>query len=202
MPKRLRDYPIYLAPKIKGFRRRDGVPIIVDEKTRDHLDPHNIDDKIKIYERQVQAWFLDRASGLLRGGDNGFIILMIGTSYIEGVQQYINGEASDGRSRKTFRQGLRRIFPSDVADRRLDDFYVQVRCGLFHNGMSGSQVVISSEYEQPINFSGDDTGDIIEINHKMFLSEIRKDFKRYISILNNEANADARANFDRMFSVV
>ncbi|MCB8817382.1 hypothetical protein [Desulfosporosinus shakirovi] len=198
MPKRLRNYPVYLAPKIHGHMNED-IPEIYDEKRNEYLDPNNIDDKIKIYKRQVKGWFLDRGSRLLRGENNGFVVIMISASYIEGVQQYIAGETSERNSRDFFKRGLERIFSLSVDDEKLNDFYKQVRCGLFHNGMSGGQVIISNESEHPIDFS--QTGTII-INPKRFLNEIRNDFNRYISLLKDVGNIDEREKFNRMFSVV
>lgn len=198
MPKRLRDYSIYLAPEIRGLRKSDGSHEVYDEKNQEYLNPNTIDDKIKIYERQVKEWFLNRASRVLKGKDNGFIVLMISISYIEGVQQYINGRPSNGNSRVVFKQGLNRIFSLNVDNTKLNNFYSQVRCGLFHNGMSGNQVIISYSYPQPIDFS---EYDAIKINPKTLLNEIRKDFSNYIAILKDQTNVTERENFSRMFSV-
>lgn len=200
MTKRLRDETIYLAPQILGSRDLNGNPVIYDEKTNENLEPNNIDDKIKIYKRQVMEWFLNRASRLLKGKNNGFIILMIATSYIEGVQQYMNGNTSNNHSKTTFRQGLRRIFALDnVSDSLLNDFYQHVRCGLFHNGMSGDKVVISNDFLEPIAFPQNQT---IDINPRMFLTKIREDFSKYISILKDTSNTNERRHFDNMFSVI
>jgi hypothetical protein len=198
MPKKLRTYPIYLAPNIRGLIKSDGSTEVYDEKNKEYLNPNSIDDKIKIYERQVKEWFLERANRLLEGDNNGFIVLMISTSYIEGVQQYLNGQSSNGSSRAVFKQGLNRIFSLSVEDIKLNDFYSQVRCGLFHNGMSDSQVIISSSFQIPIDFSEYDT---IKINPKTILDVIRNDFINYISKLKNQANVTERENFNRMFSV-
>jgi hypothetical protein len=198
MPKRLRTYPIYLAPKIRGLIRSDGSTEVYDEKHKEYLNPNSIDGKIIIYERQVKEWFLERASRLLKGENNGFIVLMISTSYIEGVQQYINGQSSNRESKTVFKQGLNRIFSLSVEDRKLNDFYSQVRCGLFHNGMSDNQVIISYSFPIPIDFSEYNT---IKINPKTILDEIRKDFRNYISKLKKQANVTERENFNRMFSV-
>lgn len=197
MPKKLRTYSIYLAPKIRGVIKSDGRREIYDEKKNEYLDQESIDDKIKIYERQVREWFLERASRLQKGENNGFIILMICTSYIEGIQQYIDGEPSNGQSKAVFKKGLRRIFLLDVEERKLDEYYKHVRCGLFHTGMSGSPVIISEGYQQTIDFSDDET---IKINPKRLLSEIKMDFKKYISILKDMSNETERDNFNNMFS--
>ncbi len=67
MPKKLRSYPIYIAPKIRGVIKPNGRREIYDEKRNEYLDQGSIDDQIKIYERQVKEWFLERASRLLKG---------------------------------------------------------------------------------------------------------------------------------------
>ena len=197
MSKQLRNYPIYIAPQIRGHIQENGEPVVFDERTNQNLNPNNIDDKIFIYERQVKEWFLNRASRFLRGDKNGFIVLMISISYIEGVQQYINGQTSHNNSGLFFRQGIRRIFQLNECDDVLNDFYAQVRCGLFHSGMTQGKVIISKEYEQVIDFSEEDS---IKINPKLFLKAINIDFNRYISLLRSSANNDARTHFNRMFS--
>lgn len=203
MSKQLRNYPIYIAPNISGVIDNTGRPIVFDEKTRQNLDPNNINDKITIYERQVKGWFLNRASRFLRGDKNGFIILMLTISYIEGVEQYMRGESSEatchqrGRSKEFFREGLRRIFNLNESDAILNDFYSQVRCGLFHSGMTQHKVIISKTYDNPIDFSETDA---IKINPKMFLRAVRWDFNDYIFRLRNPRNTDDRERFNRMFS--
>ena len=198
MPKKLRNYPIYVAPDIKGYLDSSGQPIVFDERTQRNLDPNDIDDKITIYERQVKEWFLNRASRFLRGNKNGFIVLMLSISYIEGVEQYRQGTDSNRNSRNFFTRGLRRIFGlANVTNTELDDFYIQVRCGLFHNGMTQSKVIINRNYNDPIDFSEADT---IKINQKEFLRIIRIDFKEYLRDLREPNNIQLRNNFNAMYS--
>jgi len=198
MPKQLRTYPIYLAPQIVGKINRSGENEVFDEKTNGSLDPNNLDDKIKIYERQVKCWFLNRASRLLRGKNNGFIILMIAISYIEGIEEYRSGESSNRRSNEFFKRGVQRIFSIEGHSNQLDDFYSQVRCGLFHSGMTRNKVIITDDdNSQIIDFSENET---IKINYRKFLNKIRNDFNRYLKILKNSENITERNNFDQMFS--
>ena len=198
MPKQLRNYPIYLAPQIVGRIKSNGENEVFDEKTGEILDPTNIDDKIKIYERQVKGWFLNRASRLLRGKDNGFIILMIALSYIEGIEEYRTGESSNRRSNEFFIRGVQRIFSIEGNLNQLDDFYSQVRCGLFHSGMTRNKVILTDDdSSQIIEFNENET---IKINYRKFLHKIRIDFNRYLKILKNPENITERNNFNRMFS--
>lgn len=197
MAKRIRrNYPIYIAPKILGYFE-ENLPRAFDEKEAKELNPNNIDDKIYIYERQVKGWFLNRASKLVRGQNNGFIVLMICLSYLEGIQQYIEGRSSNGNSNNFFINSVHRIYPSEFQDYDLRELYSEARCGLFHNGMVSGKIIISREYTEAIEISNHDT---IKINHELLLRDIRNDFNMYIN--NLRVDEDLRNNFDRMFSNV
>lgn len=84
---------IYIAPGVTGKRDDRGALVIIDDNTKEQLYPEdNIEHKIRIFEKQVNGWFLERASTFLEEKDNGFIVLMIATAYIEGVEQYRQGK--------------------------------------------------------------------------------------------------------------
>lgn len=200
MPKKLRNEPIYLAPEILGFRDSSYKPVITDERTGARLNPNDINDKIFIYKRQVEEWFLNRSISLCKGKINNFIVVMIATSYIEGVEQYRQGVLSNGRSREFFSVSMKRIFSNQIlSDNQLRALYSHLRCGLFHNGMSGEAVVLSSKFKKAIEFSDRGT---ININPRLFLNAIVEDFEQYISDLSKNNNTILRNNFDRMFSVL
>ena len=125
---------------------------------------------------------------------------MIATSYIEGVEQYRTGRESNGRSRQIFSDSIRRIFElQNVSDNQLANLYRHLRCGLFHNGMSGDAIVLNRRLKNVIEFSNHGT---IDINPSMFLSAIIQDFNQYISDLNDHNNMELRNHFDGMFTVV
>ncbi len=197
MPKQLRDFWIYIAPKIKGRINDKGIPEVFDERNGRNLDPLDINDKITIYERQVDGWFLNHASNLVRKDDAGFIVLMICIAYIEGVEQYRRGQCSHNNSRAFFKKSLRRIFGLEtVSEEDLDEFYRQVRCGLFHSGMTEHKVIVSNNYEQIIDFSDG----MIKINPRLFLDKIKEHFRNYIDRLRNSTNQQEREKFNQMFT--
>lgn len=101
MTKKLRSYWLHVAPDIIGRIDR-GRTIVIDERNNQNLDPYNIDDKIKIYQRQVKEWFLERATYLLRGSNYGLIVLMVCLSYLEGVEQYRKGRSSRNHESTVF----------------------------------------------------------------------------------------------------
>lgn len=193
---------IRIAPGITGKRENEGELIIIDDWNRDReqLYPKdNIEHKIRIFKRQVKEWFLERASSLLSDEDNGFVTLMIATSYIEGIEQYRQGKSSDGNSKAFFKESVKRIFGiQSCFDSRLDDLYKDLRCELFHNGMTGPYIRIHSmTIDKPIDFSDDK---IININQRLFLEKVEKDFEQYITDLKDTTKEELRNNFNKLYT--
>ena len=210
MPKQIqRDEEIYLAPGILG-KYINGTPVAIDERNEDtHLDPNNIDDKITIYEREVQEWFLSPATMLLNESsfNNSFVVLMVCMSYIEGVEQYKTGVDSNRRSKECFVDSINRLYPDQFRERDVSKLYSKSRCGLFHNGMVKGGVVFSSQYSDVIEFQNN--GETIKINPTLLLDDIKNDFSSYIVELKstetteeNSHSAVLRENFTRIFSVL
>lgn len=198
IPKRLRDYPINVAPNMPGVLLRDGTATVYDEISGKNLNPLDIDDKILIYERQVKGWFLDAAQTLKNKENMCFITMMICVSYIEGVEKYRSGSSTRQRSGEFFKSSMRRIFGEMAGTNdQLRAFYSQVRCEMFHNGMSGGYLILSEEYDKALNYNGDDT---IEVNVELFLDKIIEDFDGYISDL--KTDDVLRSGFDDCFSIV
>lgn len=195
MSKKLRREPIYIAPEIIGWLDENYNPVVKDERKNRQLDPRNIDDKIIIYERQVKDWFLKPATRYLRGRNNGFIVLMICLSYLEGVEQYKRGQTSNNRSREFFTSSINRLYPNVHSQNDLNDFYREARCGLFHNGMVRGKIIINYSFEHPIHFDNPRT---IKVNPKMLLNDIKNDFKQYIELL--KSDNQSRTNFDNLYS--
>jgi hypothetical protein len=198
MPKRIRQQPIYIAPRILGFYNEADQAVAKDEDTDTLLNPNHLNDKIKIYERQVKGWFLDRASALITTPDSNFIVLMICLSYLEGVEQYRTGLNSNGQSRPIFRNSINRIFPAhNYTAHNLDELYREARCGLFHNGMVNGKIILSNDPIDAITFQDRDN---ILVNPRLFLNAIINDFDSYILVLQNDQVL--RSNFNQMFSVL
>lgn len=197
MAKRIRrNETINIAPDIIGFYR-DYEPAAYDQRTEMDLDPRNIEHKILIYERQVNGWFLEKAKGLLRTKDGGFIILMICLAYFEGVTQYRLGRSVRGQSSSDFKAGFLNVFPNTEV-LNIDALYSKGRCGLFHVGMVYGDIVISSNYNVAIQFMPNND---IRINPRLLLLEICRDFNSYIDQLHSNLNVELRRNFDQMFTV-
>ena len=192
---------IHIAPGITGRRDDSGDLVIIVDSSREHLNPEDdIEDKIRIFERQVNGWFLERASTLLEEEDNGFVILMVATAYIEGVEQCRRGRPSNMRESSTFfEEGVKRIFGiKSHFDDKFSELYRELRCGLFHNGMTGPNIRINSTiYNKAIDFT---EGNIIKINQKLFLEKVKEDFNKYLTDLRDTTKTALRDNFDKMYT--
>lgn len=199
MGKRLREYFLKVAPEMSG-RIENGRAYVLDERTGEQLNPMDIDDKIKIYERQMKEWFLNKATNIMRRKDYGLVGLMVCLAYLEGVQQYRDGESSRGRSEEFLKKSIHRMYPEKNwdDDTELHNFYIQVRCGLFHDGMTRDMVVYKYTYDESLRF----LRDTIEVNPKLLLKDIKKDFNKYLKELKTMTNNELRQNFNTMFKLV
>ncbi len=197
MPKKIRKQPIYIAPEIVGYLDEQNVPHVEDERYNRKLSADVDDDKITIYERQVNGWFLEPAGELLKNKNNEFLVLMICLSYLEGVEQYRRGEYSNGNSKSFFVAAINRIYPQEYDEVKLKEFYADARCGLFHTGMIKGKTVIDSCLNQVFLFEDEST---IRVNHRMLLEAIKQDFNEYVNQL--RINQETRVKFSKLFNVL
>ena len=196
MSKKLRrGSKLYIAPDILGWLDDNDMPVVEDERSGRRLDQRDIDDKIIIYERQVSDWFLTPATRCTTSWNNGFIVLMICMSYLEGVEQYKSGQSSNNNSRQFFKNSIHRIYPNKYANHNLDELYNEARCGLFHDGMVRGKIIYNYSFDDPLEFENFNT---IKVNPKKLLEDIKADFKGFIDKLKNDQQS--RTNFDRMYS--
>lgn len=189
------------VPSLTGklFDKRKGGCDLSEEQISQEggLDISKTEIKIKVYEDRVAGWFLDFAKKLSDNeGDAGFIVLSIAVSYIEGNQQFREGKLSKNNSCNFFVRGMKRIFDKEeIPEEIIKKYYNQVRCGLFHDGITKKNVSISGGYNNPISYSA---GKIF-INPHKFLDKIILDFKLYISQLSE--NLNLRDNFERRWNL-
>ena len=199
-------------------RMPSGRPEIYDEREKKILDPYLAEVKIIIYERQVKEWFLYPAEQLLRlmGSQASFVVLSICLSYLEGIQQYIQGLSSDSRERSGsdlvggskdfFVRAFMEVFSdSDLDQAKVRSLYKLARCGLFHNGMTDYLVNYDMSRDKAFSVADDGSGnDIFYFQPELCLVAVQVHFNNYISKLRNADSAcevNYRENFLAMFSV-
>lgn len=118
------------------------------------------------------------------GEQASFAVLAICLPYIEGVQQYREGESSNRKSKVFFKKSFQRIFAScDLSETFVDVLYEQARCGLFHDGMTRSQVVYDMNIDQAFEIQHNGSENLIHFHPSHLLDCIEKDFIHYIQTL-------------------
>jgi hypothetical protein len=187
--------------------------------TVEKLRRGSLQDKIDVFEDQIQGWILDYAKQLSSEQHAGIAILSLVVPYIEAFACYRLGEEpARGKSVEWFRCGLVEIFPrlqSGVSERFGENteavvrkitgtVYHELRCGLFHIGMIRGMVVVEphpfSELEFAID-SGSEEVLCITIDPFRFLVRILDHFREYVAELRDPANTETRKNFEKFWDL-
>ncbi len=188
----------------------------------DKLSSGRLEDKIDVFEDQMQGWIFDHARALLQpecagSRHSGLAVLMLACAFFEAFAEFLEGESSHGRSPKYFGIGFQTVFPQLTAlaehldaNRReeirkglLGVFYSQLRCGLFHEAMFRSKIVIQPAAQQPISITIDtETQEVVTIilSPRVFLESVETVFREYVGILRNPANVNARGKFEQFWN--
>lgn len=155
---------------------------------------YDLDTKIAIYADRVRGWFLDFGQKFTSEHNCGFIVLMIGVSYLEGNQQFRDGASSENGSKRAFKRAIQRLF--GISDHDAGLVYGAVRSGLFHDAMTKASVGIGPELPAALVVTAD--GKIL-LNTNLFIAAVVADFDRYILELNDCEMTNLRLNFERLW---
>lgn len=162
--------------------------------------PYDINAKIDIYKARVEGWFFDVAKQIVKDGENpgDYVAVMVALSYLEGVQQFREGEETpQGEAGAWFKESSRRVLvglSNDIND-ILGRLWKETRCGLFHSGFPNGKVVLSHAGTNAVMVDGE----FIRIHPRLFVEQVSTDFEEYIADLRNEANKEARLKFEALW---
>jgi hypothetical protein len=128
--------------------------------------------------------------------ESGFAILSVIVSYFEMIAQFINGEDSENKSKLFFVQGFQAVYPRTPLSEPVikDKIYKQVRCGMYHGGMTKAGVHISRHFSEGFTVQGRE----IYINPAKVVEEIKQHFTGYMASLRNNCKPLERQNFDKL----
>ena len=156
---------VWLSPHISSDRFPTGVPKTIDEK-------------ILVFEDRVLGWQIEPAEQLIcSSGHAGFAVIHILASYFEMVGMALRGRrpvspprAKKKRRKKKQRQrvrrdsreyfdaGVRDVFPTIASWKQrhvrwfVSALWGDVRCKMYHEGMTGPGVFLSANYADPYVF--------------------------------------------------
>ncbi len=109
---------------------------------------------------------------------------------------------------------MKQVFPSiecwpeNAKTTLLDFVYEKVRCGLYHTAMTLSDILISRDFDFPlqlaqVEYTHDDgtqeTRYQVHINVRLLVDSIESHFSRLESELRDKNNAPIRDNFEKRF---
>jgi hypothetical protein len=171
--------------------------------TNQHFaEPLSLEDKVAIFADRVRGWQLDIAQFLDLHPHSGFAVLAIVSNYFEMIAKYQDGNTSRHLSEAYFGRGLRSVLEpldsesSSLPDELVHTLYDEVRCGMYHAGMTGPRVVISRNPEIGV-LRG--TPGRVEINPYRLVDILQMHFSSYVASLLDPANAERRHNFEKRF---
>jgi hypothetical protein len=161
-----------------------------------------LNDKIEVFADRVIGWQIDIAQLCIdKSPHAGFAVLHIVVSYFEMIAKYEDGYIKDDASKRYFIRGVYSVFP-DLrneleADRFLKQLWEEVRCGLYHGGITGPNIELRGGLEPPIVFPP--RNQRLTINPHTLVPAIKAHFQSYIMKLKDESNQKARGNFGLRF---
>jgi hypothetical protein len=175
----------------------------------DHADfpgGPNYGAKVEIFECAVIGWQLGIADHVINGCEDtqaiahsGFAALSIIASYPEMYWQYTRNEDSRGISNRAWREAFVEMFGLDESESvrsAVDLVYRQLRCGLFHDGRTRANVLLSAGFERPIAIEDD----VVLVNPHSLMPAILEHFREYIARLRQEGpESDLGTNFEARF---
>jgi hypothetical protein len=173
--------------------------------TTDKLVSGDLKDMIDVFEDQMQGWLFDQANQLKSLQHAGFGILAIVLSYFEPIGQFLEGKS--GKSDTQFLSGLAAVFPNvdpAIPAPVYGELYNQLRCGMFHRGITKSKVIITRSGQNPIEVvysKPDGAVQRITVVPVLLLEESERHLKRYVTELRDPKNVQLRQNFEAWFKV-
>ncbi|NBD36397.1 MAG: hypothetical protein GVY30_10440 [Chloroflexi bacterium] len=172
--------------------------------------------KLAVYEDQIRGWFHDQARILQRVSANaGFVILLVVVSYIEHYAIYSKGKDSKGQSKVFFREAFKDIFEVELSgmidheagpkiiNDAVDELYHQVRCGLFHTGITRGKVFLSKNDIAVCMRVDANTKEVVSIglNPSKMMDRIEDHFSDYVIRLRDPSQEELRKNFEKAWSI-
>jgi hypothetical protein len=106
--------------------------------------------------------------------ESGYAILSIVSSYFEMVERLSTGIASTrGQAGKVFVRGFRRVYPCcSWTDEQIGDVFDRIRCGMYHDGMTRKDTLVSRFYPCGFRICGNE----LQTNPALVVSEIKQHF--------------------------
>lgn len=170
-----------------------------------------ISQKIEIFSERVLGWQIDVAEEMSRQffevlAQNAatkpmrhcaFAIVSVIISYFETIAQYLQGASSHQQSADFFGYGFRDVYPtSGLNESQIKKIYVDIRCGMYHSGLTRPGVHISGEHYP--TFQCEKNGQVL-LNPFTLVQDIKQHFLAYVVRLRDGSDLALRQRFETVF---
>lgn len=179
------------------------------------LEPPLFKDMVDVFEDRMRYWLIEPAKKLLQVKHGEIAAVALATNYIEGIEIYLSGEDSKGKSKKFFRRGYKRIFAAvsgsnHMQDAIADGLYEMLRCGFAHDGMFRNGIYFSTTRIEAMlitlpkkdgEFDPDGKLESVCINPEGFVRCIETHLNAYLNELRARESNSAQEHFKKAVAV-
>jgi hypothetical protein len=181
--------------------------------------PQTTDEKVLVFTDRVRGWQLDPALRCIRSDPHaGFAVLHIVVSYFEVVgmiefdattHSYLKKSSGGWESGREFKAGLMTVLPelSTQNSKHVrwfrNDFYKKVRCGLYHQSMTRSGILVSGQLAHQDGYEFLDLGNqgsAIIINPERLAQRLSEHLANFELRLRDPQNQQLRRQFEQVFA--
>lgn len=160
-----------------------------------------LENKIDVFADRIIGWQIGIAKEIIQHEikHSDFALLQIVFSYFEMIGKYLSGYVGDHGSSFYFKKGVKATF-SEIGPEEeifLNTLYKSVRNGLYHIGLTKTNVILKCDIPGSIGFNSENNILIICAAHLVEDLYIR--FHDYVSELRNPKNIELRKNFESRF---
>lgn len=167
--------------------------------------------KIEIFSERVLGWQIDVAEEMSRqytdalvASDasrpmrhSGFAVVSVIFSYFETIAQYLQGASSHRQSAEFFEYGFRSVYPtSGFDDYQIRTIYANIRCGMYHNGLTRPGVNICEVHRPTFQY---DSEDRLLLNPFTLVEDVKQHFLCYVARLRDASEVALRQRFETVF---
>src|SRR3990172_588288 len=180
--------------------------------------PQTIDDRILLFTDRVRGWQLDPALRCIQNDPHaGFAVLHIVVSYFEVIgmiefdsntHSYLRKQDGNWEGGREFKAGLMSVLP-ELANHNQNqvrwfrnEFYVKVRCGLYHQSMTRSGIFVSGQLAQAEGYQFHDLGNqgsAIVLNPHRLAQRLSEHLTAFEFRLRDAQNQQLRQRFEQVF---
>ncbi len=180
-------------------------PNITNEHLPKNFSDWTFDHKINLFSSQVLGWQLNIAHEIINDPDNkhphaGFAVLSILFNYFEMIGGYLAG--IEGETNRThFNIGITNVFPGlDLRPDIVKLLFKEARCGLYHVGITGKDIVLSRNYPGVVTVFKKPGGSVVIIDPHRLATTLIEHFKTYIDHIKGNTLGIERVNFEKRFN--